>query len=187
MHAAEHRAIRELHATTRELRNHWAKLARTLDCDLLAAGAQQAAQLLRELDDRVELQGRPAAQAVGARLAGMRGVSDRFLERNQAFRTALLDLTHVVTLLRYLAALAETRNDTELATWHRGWADKLADYERRGREEAERMAADPDAAIAPADDSSVGRAGAKLGLAVGTVGEAFDNSALGRLARRRAT
>jgi hypothetical protein len=49
------------------------------------------------------------------------------------------------------------------------------------------MAADPQAAIAPADEGTLGRAGAKLGAAVGTLGEAIDSSRIGRLARRRAT
>ena len=43
---AEHRALRELHATTRQLESHWAKLARRLGDDLLAEGAQAAHQLL---------------------------------------------------------------------------------------------------------------------------------------------
>ena len=38
------------------------------------------------------------------------------------------------------------------------------------------MAADPERAIEPADDGTLGRAGAKLGVALGTVGEAIDQS-----------
>ncbi len=45
------------------------------------------------------------------------------------------------------------------------------------------MAADPERAIEPADDGTLGRAGAKIGVALGTVGEAIDN----RVARRRST
>ena len=37
------------------------------------------------------------------------------------------------------------------------------------------MAGDPEGAIAPADESTLGRAGAKLGAAVGTLGEAIDS------------
>src|SRR6187549_2073103 len=110
---AEHRALRELHATARQVRNHWGKLADRLGGEpgaLLREGADAAGELLRELRARVggdhDLHGQPAAQAVGARLAGARGVSDLLLERNQAFRTALLDLQHVTTLLGYTAALA---------------------------------------------------------------------------------
>ncbi len=112
--AAEHRAYRELHATARQLQSHWGKLARRLDDpDVLGEGASQAGALLAGFEQRVgdahDLHGQPAAQAVGARLAGARGVSDLLLERNQAFRTALLDLQHVTTLLGYVAALARTR------------------------------------------------------------------------------
>ncbi|MDA0161800.1 hypothetical protein OM076_16120 [Solirubrobacter ginsenosidimutans] len=191
LHPAEHRALRELHATARQLESHWAKLARRLDDDLLAEGADEAHELLVELRSRVgeehDLHGQPAAQAVGARLAGARGVSDLLLERNQAFRTALLDLQHVTTLLGYLAALARTRGDTALATWETGWETRLRAFEERGRAAAVALGADPDAAIAPADESRVGRAGARLGVAFGTLGEAIDHSPIGRMARRRST
>ena len=109
MFPAEHRALRELHATTRQLAGHWAKLGNRLggaEGALLDEGATAARVLLDELEERVdELAGRPAAQSVGARLAGARGVSDLLLERNQAFRSALLDLQHVTTLLAYTAEL----------------------------------------------------------------------------------
>ena len=188
---AEHRALRELHATVRQLESHWRKLARRLDDDLLAEGAATAHELLEELHERVgggyDLHGQPAAQAVGARLAGARGVSDLLLERNQAFRTALLDLQHVTTLLGYAASLAHTRGDESLAAWHAEWEERLKVLEVRGRAAAAAMGADPDDAIARADERRVGRAGARLGVAFGTVGEAIDHSPLGRLARRRAT
>ena len=137
---------------------------------------------------RTSLHGRPAAQSVGARLAGARGVSDLLLERNQAFRSALLDLQHVTTLLGYTAELARTRGDAALAAWQDGWARAAAGARgprprRRGR--ARRPIRRR--AIAPADESPVGRAGARVGVAFGTIGEAIDNSPLGRLARRRAT
>src|SRR4051794_41039395 len=191
LHPAEHRALRELHATARQLESHWTKLARRLDDDLLAEGAEEAHELLVELRSRVgeehDLHGQPAAQAVGARLAGARGVSDLLLERNQAFRTALLDLQHVTTLLAYLAALARTRGDAALAEWLERWAAQLKVLEERGRAAAAEMATDPHAATAPADEGRAGRAGARLGVAFGTIGEAIDHSRLGRLARRRAT
>jgi phage-related tail protein len=188
---AEHRALRELHATARQLESHWAKLARRLDDDLLAEGAEAAHELLEELRARIgatyDLHGQPSAQAVGARLAGARGVSDLLLERNQAFRTALLDLQHVTTLLGYTAALAQTRGDESLAAWQQGWADRLRVLEDRGRAAAAAMGADPEAATGPADEGHVGRAGARLAVAFGTVGEAIDHSPIGRLARRRST
>jgi hypothetical protein len=191
---AEHRALRELHATAREVQSHWGKLARRLGGPagaFLDEGAGAAGELLAELRARVgadhDLHGQPAAAAVGARLAGARGVSDLLLERNQAFRTALLDVQHVTTLLGYTGALARQRGDEGLAAWHEGWERRLRALEERGRATAAAMAHDPEAAIAPADESTLGRAGARLGAAVGTVGEAIDGSALGRLARRRTT
>ncbi len=185
MFPAEHRALRELHAVARQLRNHWAKLATRLDEPVLSEGSDKAAQLLRELEPR--LAGRPLAQTVGARFAGVRHASDLLLERNQAFRGALLDLHHTVTLLGYLAALARTREDAELAEWEDDWAQRLAELETRARVAAVALGSDPGGAIAPADGSSLGRAGAKLGAVAGTVGEAIDNSPVGRLSRRRPT
>jgi hypothetical protein len=191
LYAAEHRAYRELHATARQLESHWGKLARRLDDDLLAEGASQAGALLAGLEQRIgdahDLHGQPSAQGIGARLAGARGVSDLLLERNQAFRTALLDLQHVTTLLGYVAGLARTRGDAALAAWLERWAAQLKVLEDRGRARVAQLGADPEAAIAPADDSRAGRAGARLGVAFGTMGEAIDHSPLGRLARRRAT
>jgi hypothetical protein len=191
---AEHRALRELHGSTRQVESHWGKLAQRLGGDLatvLDDGAQAAHHLLTELRVRIgdvhDLHGQPAAQAVGARLAGARGISDLVLERNQAFRFALLDLQHVTTLLGYTAALARTRGDASLAAWHADWATRLGKLEERGRAAAAAMGADPEDAIAPADEGPVGRAGARLGAVVGTVGEAIDASPVGRLARRRAT
>ena len=191
LHPAEHRALRELHATTRQLVGHWAKLADRLGGDLgalLDEGANAARVLLDELEERVEAPpGRPSAQAVGARLAGARGVSDLLLERNQAFRAALLDLQHVTTLLAYTAELARTRGDTSLAAWQDRWSERLRAVEDRARKAAVALGSDPEAAIAPADESPMGRTGARVGVAFGTFGEAIDNSPLGRLARGRST
>lgn len=191
---AEHRALRELYATARAVRNHWRKLARRLGGEpaaYLDEGAEDAGELLSELKHRAgdehDLHGQPAAQGVGARLAGARGLSDLLLERNQAFRTALLDLQHVTTLLGYLAALARTRGDADLAGWHEGWEARLRTLEDRGRATAAALAADPEDAIAPAERGPLGRAGAKFGAAVGTLGETIDSSGIGRLARRRTT
>jgi hypothetical protein len=183
MFPAEHRALRELHATAKQVRNHWTKLADRLDEPLLYDGATAADELLVELEPRVDLSGRPTAQFAGARFAGARGLSDLLLERNQALRSALLDLQHVVTLLDYLAGLAATREDPDLEAWHIAWRDRLRGIEDRGRTAVTALAADPDRAIEPADDGTLGRAGAKIGAALGAVGEAIDN----RLARRRST
>jgi hypothetical protein len=184
---AEHRALRELHATARQVQGHWTRLAHRLGgppAAYLEDGATMAGELLAELDGATELQGQPAAQGVGSRLAGARGVSDLLLERNQAFRGALLDLQHVTTLLGYLSGLARTRGDGELAARHDGWADRLRPLEERGRAIAVTLADDPDSAIAPAEDSVLGRAGQHINNAAGTLGEAIDHSPLGRVARR---
>jgi hypothetical protein len=192
--SAEHRALRELHGSTRQVESHWGKLAKRLGGEpetFLDEGASAAGELLRELRVRIgdehDLHGQPAAQAVGARLAGARGLSDLVLERNQAFRFALLDLQHVTTLLGYTAALARSRGDVTLAAWLSRWATRLAALEKRGRAAAAAMGADPEGAIAPADEGPVGRVGARVGAVVGTVGEAIDGSVVGRLARRRPT
>ena len=124
---AEHRALRELHATARHVQDHWMRLAGRLGgapAQYLQDGAATADELLGELDAD-DLKGQPAAQGVGARLAGARGVSDLLLERNQAFRGALLDLQHVTTLLAYLAGLATTRGDPRMAARHETWAARL--------------------------------------------------------------
>src|SRR4051794_19973241 len=153
LYAAEHRAYRELHATTRQLESHWGKLARRLGDDFLAEGASQAGALLAGLEQRVgsayDLHGQPAAQALGGRLAGARGVSDLMLERNQAFRTALLDLQHVTTLVGYVAELARTRGDAEQAGWLDRWSGQLQALEVSGRAAAVAMGRDPAAATAP--------------------------------------
>src|SRR3954452_19707640 len=130
LYAAEHRAYRELHAFTRQLESHWGKLALRLEDDFLAEGASQAGALLAGLEQRIgstyDLHGQPSAQALGARLAGARRVSDLLLERNQAFRTALLDLQHVTTLVGYVAELARTRGDADLAEFFAGWERQLS-------------------------------------------------------------
>lgn len=191
---AEHRAFRELHAAAHQVQSHWAKLATRLGGEpagVLSDGAAAAGELLDEFRVRIgddhDVHGQPSAQGVGAGLAGARGLGDLLLERNQAFRGALLDLQHVTTLLGYTAALARTRDDAPLAAWHEGWATRLRVLEDRGRDAAAAMGADPDAAIAPADEGRAGRAGARLVAVVGTLGEAIDASPVGRLARRRPT
>jgi len=158
---------------------------------LLANGLRRAQQAGRPVLVSIVLRA-PAVDPLafferGARLAGAREGRLAGLLTALAFRTALLDLQHVTTLVGYLAALARRRGDAGLAAWHDDWERRLSRPGARGRAAAAAMAADPEAAIAPADEGTLGRAGAKLGVAVGTLGEAIDNSRLGRLARRRAT
>jgi hypothetical protein len=187
LHPAEHRALRELYASARQLCSHWGALARRLPGstagDALERGADAAAELLSELSDvaaHYGLYGKPAAQGVGARLAGLRRVGDRFLERNQALRLGLLDISHTTTLLPYLGSLAAARDDERLGEFCGRWERKLKRHERALRAAVLDLGTDPEAAIDPVDASPVGQAAAGAANVVGTVGEWFD----GRAGRR---
>jgi hypothetical protein len=191
LHPAEHRALRELHAAARQLATHWARLAGRLG-DAPAAplrdGAVRARGLCAELAEETakhDLHGFPAAQGLGAQLAGLRNsAGDVVLERNQALRFAVLDAEHVATLLRYLAALADHRDDAALAAFHRRWAAEMDAARDALRDAVIALAADPDDAVGPAEPSALGRAGLGAATAIGTLGEAFDGSPLGRAARK---
>lgn len=189
LHPAEHRAVRELHATARALASHWPSLARRLGepaAGPLRDGASTSRALLEALSSRSSLPaGYPAAQGVGGWLAALRtSARDVVLERNQALRLALGDVAHVVTLLGYLAALADARGDSELAAFHREWQEQMGWAEESLREAVLALAADADSAVLPADPGPVGRAGHGVATAFGTFGEAFDASPVGRAARR---
>jgi hypothetical protein len=188
---AEHRALRELHAMASQLASHWTRLGERLGGapgDALASGASAARELLRELAARTAahgLYGWPAAQSVGARLAGARNVAgDLVLERNQALRAAVLDVAHVTTLLAYLSALADRRGDAMLAAWHRRWEVRLHEAQERVMATVVALAEDPEDAILPASQTTAGRAGHGLANALGTLGEAIDGSPVGRAARK---
>ena len=188
---AEHRALRELHAMARQLATHWERLGGRLGGeagDALRSGAAACRELLVELAARTAahgLHGFPAAQGVGGRVADLRNVAgDLLLERNQALRTAVLDVTHVTTLLAYLAALAERRDDAMLATWHRRWEVRMGESHDAVMAAVVGLAGDPGAAVEPASPTALGRAGHSLASGLGTVGEAIDGSAVGRAARR---
>ncbi|MDQ3849496.1 MAG: hypothetical protein M3296_02630 [Actinomycetota bacterium] len=186
MHPAEHRALRELYALTRQLREHWTALADRLeegasDVAPLRAGAQAARELLHELSAMTaarELYGRPTAQGVGLQLAAARsGMLDHALEVNQALRLATLDAQHVVTLLAYLRRLADRRGDGELARFLGGWEERMRGHEEAARAAAIAVGDDPDAAIAPATPGLAGRVGHGLTAALGTFGEWWDRRA----------
>jgi hypothetical protein len=192
LYAAEHRALRELHAMTSQLASHWDRLGERLGGvagEALAAGAGEARSLLGELSERTGafgLHGFPAAQGVGGRLASLRNVAgDLLLERNQALRSAVLDVVHLTTLLAYLSALAERRGDATFAAWHRRWEARLRDLTARVEATVVELAADPDDAILPASPTAMGRAGHSIANGLGTLGEAIDGSAIGRAARSR--
>jgi hypothetical protein len=191
LYRAEHRALRELYVTARQLADHWEKLAGRIGgqpAPTLRRGAEISHELLEELTGRTAergLHGFPAANGVGARLAGVRNnAGDLMLERNQALRAAVLDVQHLTTLLGYLGRLAATRGDDELAGFHRHWEERLRGVETDVRQAAIDLGCDPPGAVIPTEQGALGRAGHHLASAVGHAGEAIDNSALGRAARR---
>ena len=182
MHPAEHRSYRELHAATGHLEKHWRTLADRLkgtpQAPPLREGADAAASLRLELDGLIEdrdLYGGPASQAAGRSISlGRNLVSDRFLERNQAARLAVLDAQHITTLLPYLARLARSRDDEELAEFCERWTRRMKRVARAARTAAIETGEDPDGAIARADSSPAGAAAHGVANAVGTVGEWTD-------------
>jgi hypothetical protein len=185
LHPAQNRGLRELVATARQLADHWSALrprfARTAPAPTLERGAAAAQGLIDEIKPLMEargLYGGPAAQSVGKSLAGSRSqLGDRFLERNQALRTALLDVQHVATLLGYQAQIAETRGDTELGRALRRNERKVLTIERAARKAAIDLGKRPDKAIERVDPSPAGRVAHGAANTVGTVGEWVDRRA----------
>jgi hypothetical protein len=186
LHPAQNRGLRELRAMARQLAVHWAALAGRLEGDdarVLRRGEAAARKLGRELADTTaayNLFGSPAAELVGGSLAQGRGrAGDRFLERNQALRFALLDAQHVRTLLDYQAALARELGQPELEALCERWERRIgaAELELRGRVTA--LAHDPDAAVEPVDRSPLGRAAHGAAFVAGSVGEWIDRLAAG--------
>ena len=181
-HPAENRGYRELHAFARQLSRHWGALAERLPEGEAAAalrdGAQAGGRLLDELGPRIEpygLYGEPAAQATGARLGGLRvQVRDRLLDRNQALRWAVLDIQHVTTLLLYLAEVADSQADEDLAGFCRRWERSLRRIENTVRRAAAASGEDPGAATEPLDGSPLGRVAHGAAHAMGTFGEWID-------------
>jgi hypothetical protein len=176
---AEHRALRELYALTRQFGGHWARLDDKLDPapEVLARGVDASKQLLEELASRTAaygLHGVPAATGAGVWTSRLRGAGDLLLERNQALRGATLDIQHVITLLAYLAALATRRDDLTLAEWLSEWETRLRAIAGEAQAAVVAEAEDPDRAVQAYDGSKLGRAGHKLQVSLGTLGEAFD-------------
>jgi hypothetical protein len=96
----------------------------------------------------------------------------------------VLDVVHVITLLAYLAALADRRGDTQLAAWHRRWEARMREAEDAVMASVMGLAEDPDDAIRPASPTRAGRAGHGVASGLGTLGEAIDGSPVGRAVRR---
>jgi hypothetical protein len=188
LHATQNRGLRELYATTRQLVNHWSTLSSRLPAgaatDALDDGVDRGRALLDELRPLTEsfgLYGFPAAQGVGVSLAVARSrVGDRFLERNQALRIAVLDVQHVVTLLGYLAQVARTLGQQELLDFCTRWERELLAVERAARRAAVKGGADPDDAVERADESAAGKAAHGASYAIGSVGEWLDRARRGR-------
>jgi hypothetical protein len=155
---------------------------------VLRQGSDACHELLDELAGRTAehgLHGFPAAQGVGGRLAGVRNnAGDLLLERNQAMRAAVLDVQHLTTLLGYLGRLAATRGDVQLGAFHGRWEARLRQVEDDARQAAIELGGEPAAAVVPAEQGRLGRAGQRLAATVGTAGEAIDASPVGRAARR---
>ena len=183
-HPAENRGYRELYALARQLVDHWSRLTERLEVAQLSSGVAAVQGLLDELRPLTAsygLHGKPAAQGVGVSVARSRGeVRDRFLERGQALRLAVLDLQQLTTLLAYLARAAESRRDERLAEFCGRWERKLRRVESAARKAAVEQGGDPDAAIEPLDGSALGRAAHSVSYAVGTVGEWLDRRAAGK-------
>jgi hypothetical protein len=179
VHPAEHRALREVYAFTRQLGRHWSSLGERVggsDGAALQAGAQAARDLLGELEPLTSARGLPTAMAqFASHFASARpSVPDRALERNQALRFAALDAQHVATTLAYIANLATADGDEELHAFCARWERRLRTHERAVRLAAVALGERPDEAIEPADASLVGRAGAKVNSGIGAFGEWFD-------------
>jgi hypothetical protein len=182
LHAAENRGYRELYAFARNIAVHWPKLADRVSGSsaqgALRDGAEGAEQLLRDLEGRTPdygLYGKPAAQSLGANIGrARRDVRDRFLERNQAVRMAVLDMQHVVTLLGYLEEIARTRSDESLVGFCSAQRERLLPLEQRARAAAIELGSNPDEAIEPLDDSTAGRVAHGTAYAFGSFGEWLD-------------
>jgi hypothetical protein len=184
LHPAQNRGLRELYATARNLAGHWDWLApRFSDPEsrqALMNGAARARALMEELPPLVadhNLYVGTAARNAGASLSGLRtGVGDRFLERNQALRAAVLDVQHVVTLLGYQAELAITDGPADVGDFCRRWERELAAVERAARRAAVRLGRDPDGAVERLDKSPAGAAAHGAAYVAGTLGEWFDRT-----------
>ncbi len=129
LHPAEHRAYRELYASSRQLVNRWGRLSAALEdtpiADTLGRAAGRVEDLLEALPEetaRYGVSGGPAAQGVGARLGDLRaGLLDRSVDTGMVLRLAVLDIEHTATLLSHLAELARARGDDDLEAFCRKW------------------------------------------------------------------
>ncbi len=179
MHPARHRALRELGALGSQLAEHWEALAGRVGGSgaetPLREGAASArdivAQATRLAAERDLAIGRAAVNVAGRIARARPPVADALLERNQALRFAVLDAQHVLTLVDYLAQLSGSDSDPEMRAACASWNGDLRAAERAVRRAAVDIGREPDAAIEPISP------GAKIGYAVGWLGEAVDRLA----------
>jgi hypothetical protein len=188
LHPAQNRGFRELYAATRQVVSHYRALAQKMDVAALHDGAAAATRLLDDLrrhTERYDLYGFPAAQGVGSNAARARSaIGERFLERNQALRFAVLDVQHVVTLLGYLAAVSKSNGNTDLVDFCHTWEGTMLAVERDVRAAAVGVGESPDYAVEPLHGTAVGRAAHGLAQGViGGLGEWLDR----RAAKRRSS
>ena len=134
LHPAQNRGFRELVAASRRAIEHLEALGKRFEshqraADALEDGAATTTEMLRAVRAAIaehDLHGGAAAQGVGSSAArAQSGVRDRFLERNQAIRLAVLDVQHVTTLLAYLEAASATAGTTDLAELCHEWHGEL--------------------------------------------------------------
>src|SRR5512142_3242486 len=155
LHKAEHRSYRELAVVVRQMLEHWGQLGRWLPAShgaaAMTAGADVARRLLGDIEthlQRYEVSLRPGSQALGGGLGLVRRqVADRFLERNQALRTAALEAHHVTMLLDFLAHVARTRADQTAQQFCERWHKETASVAEGASRAAAHMG-DPDLASA---------------------------------------
>jgi hypothetical protein len=186
LHPAQNRGLREAYATARHLERHWSSLAGRVSSQeavVLRGGVVAAESLVAELEPAAGSRGlafQPAARSLGRGLAGARAeLVDRALERNQALRWALLEAQHLVTLLRYQAAVADSRGDAELSALCARHADGIAEVAGAAAQLVEDLGRRPDEAVAPLVADRTGDVGHRMATAIGSLGEWLDRQ-LGR-------
>jgi hypothetical protein len=187
LHPAEHRGYRELTVACRQLLARWSRLteavADTGVADPLDRAAEEVRELLAEVGPRIaayDLHSGRAAQGLGTTVGDVRGaVIDRSLDTGVAVRFAVLDIEHIATLVAHLSALAEARDDWDLAKFDADWQRRLRPQVKAVRKAAVDLGRDPDRVARPLDSSTFGQVAHRAGWAIGTLGEWFDRRAAG--------
>jgi hypothetical protein len=189
LHPAQNRGFRELVVTGRRAIEHLEALGPRFESHQRVTDAlEDAAATTREMLEAIraaiaehDLHGGSAAQGLGKQAARAQSeVRDRFLERNQAIRFAVLDVQHLTTLLAYLESVSVASGTPDLAAVCHKWHGELARIDERMRAAAVAVGKDPDFAVEPLDASVIGRAAHGLGYWVGTFGEWYDRRSAGR-------